>query len=303
MKTKISRQLILAVALAALCCVPAIAQKKKPASTAPRPIIFAVLSDGSTLEPIATVVGGKLIAPVNGGDEQAKIVAFDKSYYKAGTSYRLIFGGANAGTVKVKSSDPTADCSRNMGDVTTTSASAKLKGLVMGLATNVTGKTAATVFRRKPTAREKAEIETLVRAEFQKQKITPKELRYQNLTAIDIDRDGNAEFVGSYWTEVNATTRALLFFVAEQGAGGKYSLAFKEFRTIDQTDVMSGDIKDIDQGVYHELLLDSFDYNGDGTAEIFTYTQSFEGTNFTVYNRAGGKWVKGYEFSNYHCGY
>ena len=114
----------MAVALVALCCIPAVAQKKKPASTAPRPIIFAVLGDGATLEPIATVGGGKLIAPVNGGDDQAKIVAFDKSYYKSGTSYRLIFGGANAGTVKVKSSDPSADCTRNIGEVTTTSTSA-----------------------------------------------------------------------------------------------------------------------------------------------------------------------------------
>ena len=66
---------------------------------------------------------------------------------------------------------------------------------------------------------------------------------------------------------------------------------------------MSGDIKNIDEGVYHELLLDVFDVNGDGVAEVFTNTASFEGAGFGVYSRAGNKWTKVFDGSNYHCGY
>ena len=66
---------------------------------------------------------------------------------------------------------------------------------------------------------------------------------------------------------------------------------------------MSGDIKNIDEGIYHELLLDVFDVNGDGVAEIFTNTASFEGAGFGVYSRSGGKWTKSFDGSNYHCGY
>ena len=66
---------------------------------------------------------------------------------------------------------------------------------------------------------------------------------------------------------------------------------------------MSGDIKNVDEGVYHELLLDAFDYDGDGTSNVFTYVQSFEGAGFNVYNKSGGKWIKAFEGSNYHCGY
>jgi hypothetical protein len=304
MKRQFWKGLVLVPAITGLLCISTFAQKPKgAAAAAPKPIIFAVLGDGSSLEPIATVSAGKLFAPVNGSDDQKKIVAFDKAYYKAGTSYRLIFGGANAGTVKVKSYDPNAECSRNMAEATTTSTTAKLKGLVMGLATNVAGKTAATSFRRKPTAAEKTEIDALARAEFQKQKLTPKELHYQNLTAVDVDKDGTAEFVGSYWVEIDKMTRGLLFFIAQKGAKGGYTLAFKEYRNVDQANVMSGDIKSVDEGVYHELLLDVLDYNGDGTAEIFTYTQSFEGSGFNVYRRNQGKWIKGYDFANYHCGY
>ncbi|NJM54148.1 MAG: hypothetical protein HC846_12660 [Blastocatellia bacterium] len=66
---------------------------------------------------------------------------------------------------------------------------------------------------------------------------------------------------------------------------------------------MSQDIKDLDRGVYHELLLDILDFNNDGVAEIFTYIQSFEGAGFTAYRRNEGVWEKEVETSNYHCGY
>ena len=66
---------------------------------------------------------------------------------------------------------------------------------------------------------------------------------------------------------------------------------------------MSGNISAVDEGVYHELLLDYLDVNGDGTAEIFTYQQGFEGAGFTAFQRSGSHWVKAYEFNNYHCGF
>jgi hypothetical protein len=293
------------IALSIVLCfiTVATAQKPKPKPTAAtqKPIIFAVLNDGSTLEPIA-ILGKKLTAPVNGSDDAAKVAAFDKLFYRKGATYRLIFGGANAGTVTVKSADAKAECSRNMAEVTTTGAKTPLKGLVMALATNAPAKS-ATAFRRKPTPAEKAEMDALAKAEFLKQKLTPKVLHYQNLTAVDVDNDGKPEFVASYWIEIDKLTRGLLFFIAQKGSSGKYSVGFREYRSVDQSKVMSGDIKNVDEGVYHELLLDTFDTDGDGTNEIFTYTQSFEGAGFNAYRRSGGKWVKAYEFDNYHCGY
>ena len=304
MRKQFVRYLVLVPAAAALFCLSAPAQKRKPAAAATvKPIIFAVLNDGKTLEPLAVVSKGRLVAPVNGGDDQKLIVAFDKTYYKVGTIYKLIFGGANAGTVKVNSYDPTADCSRNMADVTTTAPKVTLKGLVMGLATNVKGKPASVSFRRRPTPAEKTEIESLARAEFMRQKVTAKELRYQNLTAVDVDNDGKPEFVASYWTEIDKTTRGLLFFIAQKISGGNYAISYKEYRRVGEKDVMSGDIKSIDDGTYHELLLDVFDFDGDGTAEIFTYSPSFEGAGFNAYRHSAGKWVKAFEYANYHCGY
>lgn len=302
------------IALAAVLClmsavtaqktvVTAQKPKPKPKAAVQKPIIFAVLNDGGVLEPIG-FVGKKLTAPVNGADDQAKIAAFDKLYYRAGSTYRLIFGGANAGTVAVNSFDSNAECSRNMAEVTVRGNKTPLKGLVMGLATNGPNNSSAASYRRKPTAAEKTEMDALAKAEFIKQKLTPKTLHYQNLTAIDANNDGMAEFVASYWTEIDKQTRGLLFFIAHKGGSGKYSVGYRHYRAVDESNLMSGsDIKMIDDGVYHELLLDSFDTDGDGTNEIFTYTQSFEGAGFNAYRRSGGKWVQAYEFNNYHCGY
>ena len=286
------------VGMLSVMAISAIAQK----GTA-KPIIFAVLNDGKWLEPIAYVNKGKLTAPVNGSDDGNVVAAFDKTYYKPGTVYRLIFGGANVGTVNVVSSNAKSDCAKNTAQITTTSSKTTLKGLVMGLGTNVPLKSTNASYRRKPTVAEKEEIDALVKAEYAKQKLTPKVLHYQNLTAIDVDNDGKAEFVGSYWVEIDKTTRGLLFFIASKGSNGKYAVGYKEYKSIDQANVMSGDIKAVDDGVLNELLLDTFDYDGDGTGEIFTYTQSFDGAGFNIYRKNGTKWTKVFDGSNYHCGY
>ncbi|HEX3101406.1 MAG TPA: hypothetical protein VHQ01_06440 [Pyrinomonadaceae bacterium] len=289
---------VFAAMLLSLSAVGAFAQK-----AAAKPIIFAVLGDGKSLEPIAYINKNKLEPPANGSDAVNIVAAFNKAYYKPGAVYKLIFGGASAGTVTAKSSDAKAECSKNVGTATTSATKTPLKGLVMGLATNGPVKTTTVSYRRKPTAAEKDEIDALAKAEFVKQKLTPKVLRYQNLTALDVDNDGKADIVGSYWVEIDKQTRGLLFFIASKDSKGKYAMGYHEYRSIDQANVMSGEIKAVDDGVLHELLLDVYDFDGDGTAEIFTYEQSFEGAGFNVYHRSGSKWTRIFEGSNYHCGY
>ena len=136
-----------------------------------------------------------------------------------------------------------------------------------------------------------------------KNKLTPKELKSQNLTAIDVDGDGKAELVGSYWVDVDSKTRAMFFFIATKRPSGKFGISYSEYQRVDQEKVMSGDIKTIDDGVYHELFLDYFDVDGDGIGEIFTTVAAFEGAEFHAYRRNGTKWERLDDFSNYHCGY
>lgn len=273
------------------------------AQAAKNPVIFAVLQDGKMLEPFAKIENGKLLQTVSGGDDEAILKAFNKTYYKPKTIYSLIFGGKVAGTTTVIKNDPSAECSRNMADITTKSATAKLKGFVMGLATNLTITKPGSGVRRMPTPAERAEIEKLVVAEFAKNKINAKALRSHNLTALDVDNDGKIEFVGSYWVATGATERAKLFFIADKVRANKYSIGYSQYELVKQDDVMSKEIKDVDDGVYHELLLDILDFNNDGVAEIFTYIQSFEGAGFNAYQRKEGQWERALEASNYHCAY
>ncbi len=278
---------------------------KTKAAAKPKPIVFAVLNDGQMLEPIGAIDKGELVGTANGGDEPKVLTGFANTYYKPKTTYNLIFGGAANGTVTVKSSDTNSDCAKNLAQVSTQSAKAKLKGFVMGLATNEKTQKGASGVRRLPTATERTEIESLVRAEFIKQGVLAnavKNLKYYNLTALDVDGDGTAEMVGSFWVESSSKERNLLFFIAEKNRNDKYALGYSEYAKVTPDNIMSGELKDLDE-IGGELLLDALEYDGDKTAEIFTINKAFEGNNFYVYSRRDGKWTRVFESYNYHCAF
>jgi hypothetical protein len=304
---KINRSRLLGSFLIVLLSISAVfAQKRTAAKAKSKPIIFAVLNDGKTLEPIAFIEKGKLTATPGGDSEEKILTDFAGTFYKPKSTYHLIFGGADAGDVSVKSAAPKSDCGKNLAEASAQSEKAKLKGFVMALATDAAIKKGGTSVRRLPAPTERAEIEALVRAEFSRQKVAAdalKNLRYHNLTALDVDNDGKAEMVGSFWVETAPSERALLFLIADKTKSGKYAFGYSEFKALKKDEVMNGEISSVDEGIYNQLLLDVFDYDGDGVSEIFSFSQSFEGSGFNVYRRENGKWIKSFEGSNYHCAY
>ena len=284
------------------------AQRRTNTRPAPKPktIVFAVLQDGQTLEPIGVIDKGEIKEAGSGMDDTKALTAFATIYYKPKTTYNLIFGGASSGTVTIKSSNTKAECGKNLAQITTISPKAKLKGLVMGLATNGKPAGITTSFRRMPTFPERAEIEALVRAEFIKQGVSSdavKNMKYHNLTALDVDADGKAEMVGTFWAESSDKERNLLFFIAEKDASGKYVFGHTDYSKVTPNEVMSVDLADLNDGLGHELLLDVLEADGDKTSEIFTIAQAFEGNNFHVYSKRNGKWTRVFEGYNYHCAY
>lgn len=307
MKTTIYKFFLFTMTIS-LLSISISAQRRSRPKPQPKPktIVFAVINDGKSIEPIGVIDKGELVA-LQPADEKGKVLLnIHKTYYKPKTRYNLVFGSANKGYVTVVSSDPKSDCAGNIATVTTISTKAKLKGLVMGLATNEPIAKSALGVRRLPTAAERREIENLVREEFIKRGVSisaAEKMKYHNLTAIDVDNDGKAELVGSFWAENSANERNLLFFIAEKEKEGKYLFGYSDYKKVKPDEVMSGELKDLDGGIYNELLLDSMEYDGDTTAEIFTLTQGFEGNNFNVYSKREGKWTKVFEGSNYHCAY
>lgn len=300
----------LSVLLTIIFCASAIlAQKKdvkKDTSKKINKTIFAVVGEGKQIEPIAFIKNGKL-EPIVGEDEDlVNDPNFVKEHYKPKTKYNLIFGGENAGTVTVKNDLAGTDCAANQADISFVSKTFKPKGFVMALATDATANKTVKGTRKLPTAAERLEIEKLVMAEMLKNNVPIKkinELRYHNLTKVDVDNDGNPEFVGTYWYNTGAKIRSLMFFIADKNKEGVISIPFSKFNEVKEADVMNEDIKTLDAGTLHELLIDMFDVDGNGTGEIFTMIQSFEGSNFNAYKKVDGKWTQVLETYNYHCGY
>ncbi len=270
----------------------------------PKDIVFAVLDDGKMIEPITFLTDGKPVDAETAGYGEMDLEQFAKKYFGAKMTYKVVFGGVDNGKITV-TAPIYGECSGNSADVTAALKTGKLGGFVMGLATNAEHMANEGAVRRRPAASERTEIEKLVRARFlneSKVKSIPT-LRYHNLTAIDIDGDGIVEIVGSYWFKPKADQRDLLFFIAEKNADGNYEFTHSEFRHFSPDEIMSGEPEHLDEGIYHELLLDFFDIDGDGTAEIFTTLQAFEGRNFYIYKKAGGKWTRIHESYNYRCGF
>lgn len=300
MKSKI----LTLIGMLIVCSVSMTAQKAPPKPDPKnKQIIFAVIYDGTVIEPIASVENGKLI-PSSADEDSTKGKSFANRYYQLKSKYGIIFGSAVSGIVTIENSNIGKECGGVSADVSVQSTKAELNGFVMALATDFKPKTKI-AYRRKPTPAERSEIEALVRAEYLKQKVLPavlKKLHYYNLTALDVDNDGKAEFIGSYWVAPKINERDQLFFIAEMGASGKYSFTHSDYSAIKPDGLMSGDVKDLDT-MGGELLLDALDYDNDGVSEIFTISKAFEGNNYYVYKRSGGKWLKVYDTYDYRCGY
>lgn len=299
-------KILILIATLAVCSVSLVGQKR-PSKPGPKTkqIVFAVIDNGSWLEPIAVVENGKLVVS-SADDDTYKSKPFSDRYFKNGSQYDLIFGGKPNGTVKVLSSNVGKDCGGVSAEISVESSKAKLKGFVMALATNGKVKTTKSGMRRMPTARERSEIETLVRAEYAKHKVPAaryKPLSYHNLTALDTNGDGIFELVGSYWVAPKDSERGMLFFIAEKGKSGKYSFNYSEYENYTADKVMSGELKHLEEGIYQNLLLDVFDYDNDGTTEIFTLGRAFEGNNYSVYKRVSGKWTEVFGTYAYRCGW
>ena len=279
--------------------------QKRPAQ--PKTVIFAVLNDGKVVEPIGYVgPKGVMTKSIDGASEQSVLNSFHRTYFAKGKSYSLIFGGKSAGNVTVVSSEPRGECVNFTAGVTTRTTRTPLKGNIMGLATNSKILKPGSGTRRLPTSAERDEIETLVRDYFTRSSepaAVAKDLKYHNLTAIDVNNDGKSEMVGSYWVEPSAKERHLLFFIADLDQNKKYRFGYHNSRKFKEETVMSGDVKDVDGGIYHELLLDTFDVDGDGDSEIFSIVKGFEGAGFFMLKRKGERWETNYEGQNYHCGY
>jgi hypothetical protein len=257
--------------------------------------------------PFVIIEQGAFKQPIAGDSDEAEMTSFSKTYYPKGRKYRVLFGGAEAGSLTVKESNKDKECSRSSADVTLRS-TAKLNQNVMALATNSETLGAAKSTRRSPTPAERASLMPLVQAIY-KQKGVPAALlsglMTVNLTALDLDSDGKSELVGSFVVKKvkgGAARYALFLFAEPQGAS--YRTTVLQYEKFTDADLMSGaEITAVENGVYLERLVDALDLDGDNASEVITERDGFEGDTYFIYKKQAGKWNKVYEFANYRCAF
>lgn len=285
--------------------------RQKTATARRESAVFIVTKDstgGAQVEPIAVINNrGALEEPAAKATGDDALSTFLARYYKAGAKYRLIFGGAEAGTVTIRAATP-AECSPNAASADLATTAAQLGGNVMALATDGEHAPRAQSSRRAPTADERAAAFGVAKRFLAGKRVSASAVergtKTLNLTATDLDGDGREELIGSYVVKTGPKVRDTLFLVAAPQAGG-FRAALTKYARVNAKELMDPTLIDNigEDGLGTELYVEQLDADGDGVGEVFTLSRSFEGTTYRAYQRRRGVWRGAYESYSYRCAY
>lgn len=255
-------------------------QQTPPQRTVAGTVIFAVnkSSEGVTLDPIVIVNNGQYIDPLP--DNEAFVNEVGAKYLSSGQKHRVIFGGSEAGTVTVGN--------RHEFGLTTggsIESSIKLSEDVMALATTSGRLGAKQSSRRAPAPQERAAMLDLMKEAYRQKGVTAARLakvQVINITAIDLDADGTAELIGSFFIRDQNYNTWALFLIAE-ARNNRYQPGLTWYRKSGEADVEV------------RRLIDILDLEGDGVAEVFVTSSYYESTDFTIYKKEKGAWRSVYQ--------
>ena len=279
-------RLLLALLLVSfVLMVPAPREGNSAAATAAQPrkgvVVFSVSAESGTgsMDAVVIVDGKQLRAPYN--DEQKdQQKSFANQYFAPGKVYRLIFGGGEAGNVTV---NKWSEGCNNIHAEVTPATTARLGGKVMALATNseTLGKRASA--RRAPTDAERAGVMTLMKSIYSQHRTPPglmASIKVTNITATDLNGDGNYEMIASFTSAAKIKFERDLFLIAhQQGAVMRADFAkFQAYQPPPETFLSSID------------FIDQLDLDGDGTGEVFATQGAFDGYAYLIFKKVGGRW-------------
>ena len=244
-------------------------------------VIFSVTKYGNEpafVEPIVIIRGGKYIAPpVDGPESVTK--KFTETFFHPGRRYRVVFGGGDAGTLSVvKEIEP--GCIGLTAEVQLQT-SARIGGQVEALAVSSDDIGRGESFRRAPTEEERAAALTIARRIYVQRRVTAaliKKMSTVNLTAIDLERDGKAELIGSFQIRDAKYISYDLFVIFEATAAGNYKAALSWYNRGDEENYES------------RRLGDAVDLDGDGIAEVIVENSYYESNDYVIYKRQGVNW-------------
>jgi hypothetical protein len=263
-------------------------------------------NNGSHIEPLVGIIEGRYLEPPAAESDQ--FAAFASRYYRAGQKYRLLFGGGDAGAATVKAGPgKDSECARAQAavDLQTT---ARINGLVMGLATNSETLGRRTAARRFPSPTERTTINELAGRIFRQKGVAAaavQDMRTINMTATDLNGDGQWEIIASFVVRTRARAEAVhhLFLIAVADKDG-FDVDLMRYARTTRGDLPEGaSLDDIQEALLSEVLVDHLDLDGDRMNEVVTMTMSFEGATYKIYHKQKNRWANIYEFYSYRCAY
>ena len=285
------------VLLLSALCLPARAGREAALTQAAQgdgaqaSVVFAVKKydeSNVVIDPVVMVTRGRLAQPpggvANDGTPQAQSAEaeFVRGFYRPGRQFRVLFGGKEAGTVKVLKFEEQG-CTGMVASATLQT-DARLGGKVEALATDSATLGRGTNTRRAPTPEERAAAIALARKIFGEKRVPQRaieKLEVDNLTAVDTDADGRHELVGSFVIMGQWGVEHAVFLVAEpKGAGLAPTLSW--YHRGQEADAAA------------RRLVDVLDLDGDGAAEIIAQGLYYESHDYMIYKKQRGAWREVY---------
>lgn len=280
------------------------AQTKKPptrpAAAAAKTVIFAIskYETNVSMEPIVIYSRGVYTKPPIDGDE-ATIKTFVDDYFKPGRQYRVLSGGGEAGTLTVKQYQEPGCVGINAEVSVNTSA--RLGGNVQALATNSQTLGKRSVSRRAPTDIERVFALMQAQAAYANNRVGAslvKNMEVVNLTATDLDNDGNFELVGNF-----RVTRKLKDF------DDSYNLFMITTPVADYTQQSAQAGKPALVWFHHgseaeyadRKFVDQVDLDGDGVSEVIAGGSYYESNDYIIYKKQAGSWRPVYQGGGGGC--
>jgi hypothetical protein len=278
------------------------AQTKSPARASAGTVIFAVskYESDATMEPVAIYSRGAFTKPPVDGEESV-VNSFVSDYYKTGRRYRLLSGGAEAGSVTVKEYQGQG-CVGLVAGVSV-STSVRLGGNVQALATS-----SPTLGRRESSRRAPTDIERMTavmqaQAAYAANRVGAalvKKMEVVNLTATDLDGDGTFEIIGSFRIDrnnANVQDSYTLFTIYEPATGPDMSGFQPSAPKPSLVWFHHGG-----EGEYADRrFVDQLDIDGDGVAEVVAAGGYYESNDYVIYKKQRGQWRAVYQGGGGGC--
>jgi hypothetical protein len=266
------------------------------ALSAPQPqVLFAVINRGSefAIEPVAMVT--KTPGPCAGcwrlhfedalRDDVPDDV-FAARYYRHGRTYRVLTGGFDAGTATVEK--PTM-----LGCISlaaTVKITPPLPPTWPALAVGSLHVPSRKAYRLEPAAAEEKAMSRLARRELSKRGLPPPllaKLEQTDFLSPDLNHDGRRDLIGSF--EVKDESRRTpdyyrIFLIAAADDAGGYRAEYVGYFRLNTAQN--------ENGTQAVTVVDTLDLDEDGTDEVITSTQGYEGNEYQILKRGhNGKWT------------